>query len=54
MSATQRYAREGAAIEVLKAENSAKADFLSFLCHELRNPLHAIVSVTEFLHEVTS
>eukprot|EP01083_Nonionella_stella_P148436 469796_1 len=26
-----------------KEANKAKSDFLSFLCHELRNPLHAIV-----------
>jgi len=33
------------------AENSnrSKSDFLAFLCHELRNPLHAIVAMIEFL-----
>ncbi|KAJ3034199.1 hypothetical protein HDV00_005369 [Rhizophlyctis rosea] len=36
-----------------RAENadSDKAGFLSFLCHELRNPLHAVTNMTEFLVE---
>lgn len=36
-----------------RAEGAArdKAIFLSFLCHELRNPLHAITNMAEFLLE---
>jgi signal transduction histidine kinase len=29
--------------------NQSKSDFLAFLCHELRNPLHAVSSLVEFL-----
>lgn len=29
--------------------NRSKSDFLAFLCHELRNPLHAIVAMIDFL-----
>ena len=44
-------------VELKHANNSAevankqKADFMSFLCHELRNPLHNIVSNIDFLLE---
>ncbi|KAJ3300282.1 hypothetical protein HK104_002481 [Borealophlyctis nickersoniae] len=53
--------RTGELVEALKrldaakerAETTArdKATFLSFLCHELRNPLHAITNMAEFLLE---
>eukprot|EP01083_Nonionella_stella_P194613 717688_1 len=33
-----------------QSANKAKSDFLSFLCHELRNPLHAIVMT---IHEAS-
>lgn len=26
---------------------------MSFLCHELRNPLHAILNMVEFIHDET-
>ncbi|KAJ3205577.1 hypothetical protein HDU67_008770 [Dinochytrium kinnereticum] len=31
--------------------NNQKVAFIAFLCHELRNPLHAILNVTSFLKE---
>jgi signal transduction histidine kinase len=33
---------------LLRAAQS-KSDFLAFLCHELRNPLHAVASLVDFL-----
>ncbi|KAJ3038878.1 hypothetical protein HDV00_012799 [Rhizophlyctis rosea] len=37
--------------ERAEAASQDKAVFLSFLCHELRNPLHAISNMSEFLLE---
>lgn len=31
----------------LEKANQEKADFMSFLCHELRNPLHVVASMTD-------
>jgi len=36
--------------ELADRANKSKSDFLAFLCHELRNPLHAISAMVEFLH----
>ncbi|KAI3634300.1 hypothetical protein MIR68_007904 [Amoeboaphelidium protococcarum] len=33
--------------------NLQKTRFMSFLCHELRNPLHAILNMVEFIHDET-
>ncbi|KAJ3412478.1 hypothetical protein HDV05_000680 [Chytridiales sp. JEL 0842] len=37
----------------LERANAEKSAFMSFLCHELRNPLHAIMNVGAFLKEET-
>ena len=37
--------------ELADRANKSKSDFLAFLCHELRNPLHAISAMVEFLHQ---
>jgi signal transduction histidine kinase/ActR/RegA family two-component response regulator len=34
--------------------NQQKSDFISFMCHELRNPLHAILATSEQLSTVSS
>lgn len=34
--------------------NASKSDFLAFLCHELRNPLHAVGSMIDFLQSSES
>jgi hypothetical protein len=39
---------------ISEAANQSKTEFLGFLCHELRNPLHAIGSMMEFLHSSES
>jgi signal transduction histidine kinase len=35
--------------QLLKEALKSKSDFMVFLCHELRNPLHAIVNMSDFL-----
>jgi len=47
---------KGEALRILKQSqaiseqhNQSKSDFLAFLCHELRNPLHAVASLVDFL-----
>ncbi|KAJ3412613.1 hypothetical protein HDV05_000481, partial [Chytridiales sp. JEL 0842] len=35
----------------LEKANRQKSAFMAFLCHELRNPLHAILNVSSFLKE---
>lgn len=34
---------------VIEASSKSKTDFLAFVCHELRNPLHAMVAVVELI-----
>jgi signal transduction histidine kinase len=38
---------------IVAAENARdqKSSFMAFLCHELRNPLHAVLSMSGFLQE---
>ncbi|KAI8834095.1 hypothetical protein BC829DRAFT_419712 [Chytridium lagenaria] len=43
-------ARQEALADALKANNQ-KSAFMAFLCHELRNPLHAILNINVFLKE---
>jgi signal transduction histidine kinase/CheY-like chemotaxis protein len=50
----RRRAREnGELLEQAEAANEAKSTFVAFLCHELRNPLHAIISAVDELEETT-
>ncbi|KAI8832729.1 hypothetical protein BC829DRAFT_448884 [Chytridium lagenaria] len=42
--------RQKALTEAIRATNQ-KSAFMAFLCHELRNPLHAILNVNIFLKE---
>ncbi|KAJ3410327.1 hypothetical protein HDV05_003881 [Chytridiales sp. JEL 0842] len=39
------------AFQELERANKEKSAFMAFLCHELRNPLHAIMNVGTFLKE---
>ncbi|KAJ3412476.1 hypothetical protein HDV05_000678 [Chytridiales sp. JEL 0842] len=39
------------AYQDLETANHQKSTFMAFLCHELRNPLHAIINVGSFLAE---
>ncbi|KAJ3412466.1 Histidine kinase [Chytridiales sp. JEL 0842] len=39
------------AFQELERANKEKSAFMAFLCHELRNPLHAIMNVGAFLKE---
>jgi signal transduction histidine kinase len=48
--ATRLEAREQMLQSTLQ-QNEAKREFVAFLCHELRNPLHAITSSLEELNE---
>ncbi|KAJ3101817.1 hypothetical protein HDU97_001043 [Phlyctochytrium planicorne] len=43
-------ARKEALEEVLRADRQ-KVEFMAYLCHELRNPLHAILNAVEFILE---
>jgi signal transduction histidine kinase len=45
MCAVQRLVAE------VKQATESKTLFLSFICHELRNPLHAIIGMNELLKE---
>ncbi|KAI8832731.1 hypothetical protein BC829DRAFT_437409, partial [Chytridium lagenaria] len=42
--------RQSALADALRA-NTQKSAFMAFLCHELRNPLHAILNINTFLKE---
>ncbi|KAI8821139.1 uncharacterized protein EV422DRAFT_55353 [Fimicolochytrium jonesii] len=46
---TEALRKLAAARNRAKQANRDKANFLSFLCHELRNPLHAVTNMAEFL-----
>ncbi|KAJ3412479.1 hypothetical protein HDV05_000681 [Chytridiales sp. JEL 0842] len=39
------------ALQELERANNEKSAFMAFLCHELRNPLHAIMNIGSFLKE---
>ncbi|KAJ3180401.1 hypothetical protein HDU85_004107 [Gaertneriomyces sp. JEL0708] len=51
MELTEALESLDAAKESAESANHDKAIFLSFLCHELRNPLHAVTNMAEFLLE---
>ncbi|KAJ3095711.1 hypothetical protein HDU97_006597 [Phlyctochytrium planicorne] len=44
------HAKKAALADLVKA-NQQKIEFMAFLCHELRNPLHAILNATEFISD---
>jgi signal transduction histidine kinase len=48
----RRYARMSALLSDVETANLAKTSFLSFICHELRNPLHAIAGMNELMGEM--